>query len=235
MPAKEFLLDDSITVKIFKRKGSRNLRLTISPNGVVRVTIPAWAPYRSGFEFAKSRHNWIIKNVSRPAQLVNDQPIGKAHRLSLKPIPSATKVTSRLSDSVIVVKYPESLRPSDFDVQKVAERASIKALRVQAEKLLPQRLSSLARVHGFEYSSVSIKRLKGRWGSCDQHKRIVLNLYLMQVPWELIEYVLLHELVHTNVLKHGPPFWTMMESVLPETKKRRKLLKNYQPILDSPV
>ncbi len=106
-------------------------------------------------------------------------------------------------------------------------------MRLQAEQLLPNRLASLAGTHGFEYGSISVKQLKGRWGSCDHQKNITLNLFLMQLPWELIDYVLLHELTHTNILRHGPDFWRAMEAVLPAVKNARKTLRAYQPVLYS--
>jgi predicted metal-dependent hydrolase len=57
----------------------------------------------------------------------------------------------------------------------------------------------------------------------------------MQLPWELIDYVLLHELVHTNVLRHGPDFWDALSEVLPEVKARKKALRNHRPVLVSPL
>lgn len=232
MPAKEYKLTEELTIQVFKRRTNRSLRLSISPTGHVRVTIPSWAPYRAGYEFAKSRQDWIEQQRIVPKSLSNGQAIGKAHRLELTPTPSATKVSSRLSENVIAVLYPVGLSEAESEVQSVARNASIKALRVQAEKLLPQRLKLLAETHGFEYHSVSVKRLKGRWGSCDNHSRIVLNLFLMQLPWDLIDYVLLHELCHTRVLKHGPDFWNQMKSVLPNTTVLKKELKTHQPVLD---
>lgn len=232
MPAKEYKLTNELTIKVYKRRTNRSLRLSISPTGHVRVTIPSWAPYRAGYEFAKSRQAWIEQQRVIPKSLANGQAIGKAHRLELIPTPSATKVSSRLSENVIAVRYPIGLSDSEPAVQSAAQKASVKALRAQAEKLLPQRLKLLAETHGFEFSGVSVKRLKGRWGSCDNHSRIVLNLFLMQLPWELIDYVLLHELCHTRVLKHGPDFWKQMEEVLPNTKILKKQLRSYQPVLD---
>lgn len=232
MPAKEYKLTDELSVKVFKRRTNRSLRLSISPTGHVRVTIPSWAPYRAGYEFAKSRQGWIEQQRIVPKSLSNGQAIGKAHRLELMPTPSATRVSSRLSANVIAVRYPVGLSDAEPEVQSVARNASIKALRAQAEKLLPQRLKLLAETHGFTYHSVSVKRLKGRWGSCDNHSRIVLNLYLMQLPWELIDYVLLHELCHTRVLKHGPDFWDQMKDVLPNSTNLKQQLKSYQPVLD---
>lgn len=232
MAAKEFKLTDGMVVKVYKRRGNRSLRLTLTPSGQIRVSIPAWAPYRVGLEFAKSRHDWILAQRKTPKLLVHGQPIGKAHRLSLLGTPSAARVSTRLSSSTIAVRFPSTLDHLTPEVQKAAQAASIRALRVQAEKLLPQRLANLAQVYGFEYTDVSIKQLSGRWGSCDSNKRIVLNLFLMQLPWELIDYVLFHELTHTKVLKHGSDFWQAMDAVLPNTKHLKKELRNYQPILD---
>ena len=235
MPAKEFRLSDELTIKVYKRRTNRSLRLSITPTGEVRVTIPAWAPYRAGYEFAKSRQAWIEEQRTVPNRLNNGQAIGKAHRLELIPTANNKRIRSRLLANTVVVKYPQTLSETSQSVQSAAQTASIKALRAQSVKLLPQRLRMLAESHDFTFTSVNIKRLKGRWGSCDSRGRIILNLYLMQLPWDLIDYVLLHELCHTRILKHGPEFWHQMEEVLPNTKKLRKELKQYHPVLDGSV
>lgn len=233
MPSKDFILDDGLVVKVYKRKTNRSLRLSILPSGEVRVSMPAWAPYSTGLNFAKSRQAWI-RGQHKPAKLLIDgQAIGKAHHLQFIPKPAITKTTSRVYDIAITVSYPASIKLSDPEVQAVAREACVRALRAQAEQLLPQRLASLAASHSFTYSSVQVKRLKGRWGSCDHRSNIVLNLFLMQLPWELIDYVLLHELTHTNVLRHGPDFWAAMETVLPSVKALKKLMRDYQPVLNS--
>ena len=55
----------------------------------------------------------------------------------------------------------------------------------------------------------------------------------MQLPWNLIDYVLLHELTHTNILRHGPDFWQALEAVLPNMAVLKKTLREYQPVLDT--
>jgi predicted metal-dependent hydrolase len=233
MASKEFQLDDQLMVTIYKRRGSRNLRLSIAPNGKVRVTIPAWAPYKAGLDFANSRLAWI-QSQQRPVNLLSDgQQIGKAHRLSFELDVKATKPSSRVGNNRVVIKYPPAMTPGSEQAQHLAHEASVRALRAEAEQLLPQRLETLATEKGFEYSSVQIKRLKGRWGSCDHKKRIVLNLFLMQLPWNLIDYVLLHELTHTKILRHGPKFWHAMSEVLPKTQQLRKELKSHHPLLNN--
>lgn len=219
-------------VTLSKRKNTRSIRLRIDPKGQVSVTMPYWTPYEAGVRFVRSKQSWIAQHQQNSvAILSHGQMIGKSHRLYFEASPVAQKVTSRVSDSVVRVTHPVACAVSDNAVQTVAEKASIRALRTQAEQLLPGRLCQLAQLHGFEYRSVQIKQLTGRWGSCDSHHNIVLNLYLMQVPWTLIDYVLLHELTHTNILRHGPDFWSAMRRILPDVQVRRKAIKAYRPIV----
>jgi hypothetical protein len=233
MPSKNFILDGDLPVTVYKRRTNRNLRLSITPSGQVRVSIPAWAPYRAGLDFAKSRQTWIRAQHSPVKPLAHGQAVGKAHHLQFVPKTVATKASSRVYDNSIVISHPATAEPATAQVQHVAREASVRALRAQAEQLLPQRLASLAQAHGFTYASVSVKRLKSRWGSCDQQANIVLNLFLMQLPWNLIDYVLLHELTHTNILRHGPDFWQALEAVLPNMVSLKKALREYQPVLDT--
>lgn len=233
MPNKNFTLDHGLDITVYKRRGNRNLRLSIAPSGQVRVSIPAWAPYRAGLDFARSRRDWISAQ-HRPAEpLKHGQAIGKGHHLQFIAKPSVTKAASRISDNTIVISHPEAEQPDSPAVQRAARAASVRALRHQAERLLPQRLAALAAIHDFTYQEVSIKQLKSRWGSCDHRTHIVLNLFLMQLPWELIDYVLLHELTHTRILKHGPDFWQAMATASPKTVALRKDLRAYSPVLAS--
>lgn len=231
MPSKVFALDEQLFITVTKRKTSRNLRLSIAATGEVRVSIPLWAPYQAGVAFARTRQDWIRDQVPNLRPLQDGQAVGKAHHLLLLPVAGSAKITSRIGQTIVKVGFPPNQNATDPEVQKIARKACIRALRDQSEGLLPQRLASLAEQHNFRYHSVSIKRLKGRWGSCDQNKDIVLNLFLMQLPWHLIDYVLLHELTHTEVMRHGPDFWAAMEVVLPQAKQLRKDLKTHQPVL----
>jgi predicted metal-dependent hydrolase len=235
MPNKDFTLDSGLAITVYKRKANRSLRLSIAPSGKVRVSIPAWAPYRAGVEFARSRQAWIREQYRPALALVHGQAVGKNHHLEFVPLQPPAKTGSRVSGTTVLVSYPANEPTTSRSVQGVAEEACVRALRRQAKHLLPQRLAYLAALHGFSYNEVAIKRLKSRWGSCDQHRNIVLNLFLMQLPWELIDYVLLHELTHTRVLKHGPDFWQAMAEVSPAATTLRKNLRAYQPTISRPA
>jgi hypothetical protein len=233
MPYKEFSLDGDRLVKIYKRRGSKSLRLSITSTGQIRVTMPLWASYRAGLQFAKSKSDWINEHRQEKDLLENNMLVGKAHRLIFNPDSSRQKVSTRIKDNQITITYPAAISLSDESVQTTAAKAAIRALTLQSNQLLPQRLKTLAELHGFSYKSVKVRQLKSRWGSCDTRGNIVLNIYLMQLSWDLIDYVLLHELVHTDIHRHGPDFWKMLEAKLPQAKVLKKKLRSHQPILRS--
>jgi len=235
MATKQIELPEIGTVMLYKRHGNRSLRLSIGPDGEVRVSMPYWLPYEAGKQFAVSKASWIAAHrVPTPAALQHGQAIGKAHRLYFTRSVDITRVSSRLNRNQIQITHPSHTAPHDTAVQQAARSASIRALRKEAEQLLPYRLRQLAERDGFTYKSVGVKQLKSRWGSCSSQQEITLNLYLMQLPWHLIDYVLFHELTHTKVMQHGPPFWREMELHVPHAKLLRKEIGNYHPILTAP-
>lgn len=231
MAFRRFTLSDGTPVSVYKRRVSRHVRLTVTADDVVKVSIPRWAAYGVGLKFAESRLAWISSQRRPRRELVDGQPIGKAHHLRFQARDGIKKPIGRLRGHEIVVSYPAGMSTDDPAVQAVANRTGIRALRDQAEQLLPRRLADLAAEHGFTYGKLTIKQMRSRWGSCDRHGNIVLNLFLMQLPWEHIDYVILHELTHTKVLRHGPVFWQSMERTLPEAKRLRKDMRDHQPLL----
>jgi predicted metal-dependent hydrolase len=81
----------------------------------------------------------------------------------------------------------------------------------KAQQTLISRLHTLAKKHRFTYSKVSIRNQKTRWGSCSHKNTINLNMKLVALPEELIDYVILHELVHTRIHNHSRKFWAELD------------------------
>lgn len=217
-------------VHIQKHARSRSLRISIA-HDTVKVTMPKWTPYQAGVAFVISKKEWILANMQSSGILQNGMAIGKFHHLYFKPSSDVTDVSTRQKGSELWVTYPSTLTVESPKVQKAAQKIGIRALREQAENLLPKRLADLASRHDFDFKSVSVRQLKARWGSCNSKKEITLNLFLMQLPWNLIDYVLIHELTHTKALHHGPDFWRIFEEALPNAKQIRKQLKPYKTAL----
>jgi len=211
---------------------STRLRLTVKSSGDAVVSMPPDVLYRDAIRFAESKADWIIKQQSKiRAGLTLFAPEScfktRFHRLTITK-GHTDKVSNRVGNGVIQIFIPEKVNHEQPKVQEFIKKTLIDVMRWEAKIYLPKRLKELAEKHGFKYQNVTIKNASTRWGSCSSTNNINLNLHLMRVPEHLIDYVLLHELVHTVVKNHGDKFWLMLEQVCPNSKKADKEMNNYR-------
>ncbi len=99
--------------------------------------------------------------------------------------------------------------------------------RETAKIRLVSRIDELCKLNGFIYNRVFVKNQKTRWGSCSAKNNINLNVNLVRLPDELIDYVLIHELVHTKVKDHGKLFWQELSKFVKDPKRLDKQLRQY--------
>ncbi len=95
------------------------------------------------------------------------------------------------------------------------------------EKLI-NRLNELSTKHGLPYNRAFIRNQKTRWGSCSAKNNISLNIKLSLLPNEFLDYVLSHELVHTQIKNHSPKFWKTLNGLVGDAKKMDQGLNDYQ-------
>ncbi len=217
------------SVLLRKRRQSRNLRLRLDSGGQVVISLPMWVPYGAGLAFVRSKQSWITEQRQKSPvfPIRTGDRIGKVHRVRFEVIEAmGADVTCRTNMTEIIVRT--GLPFDTTKVQKRAREASERALKKQAQILLPQRVDSLAKKYNYTYSGLTIKKLTARWGSCSSKKHISLSLFLMQLPWHLIDYVILHELTHTEHLNHSQAFWTQLQKAYPLAKQARLQIKNHQ-------
>lgn len=226
MPVKSFHLDEVGIVKIYKRHKVRRLNLRISGD-TVRVTQPFWLPYTSGLEFAKNNLPWITDQKKHQASLTvkHQQNIGKCHQVEYI---ASDRLKSRIAKGKILIGIPNNLTMNSPEVKQLAKTAIKRALKKEAAQYLVKRLDFLAKTYDFKVNNIYLKSLRTRWGSCNSRLDITLNTYLMMLPDDLIDYVLLHELTHTKILNHSKIFWVTLGSILPDYHERRKALKAIQ-------
>ena len=96
-----------------------------------------------------------------------------------------------------------------------------------AKIYLLRRLEEIAQEHGFLYNKATVRNQKTRWGSCSGKNNLSLNIQLINLPHELIDYVIFHELVHTKVKNHSPVFWKKLDEFVGNAKSLNKELKQY--------
>lgn len=103
-------------------------------------------------------------------------------------------------------------------------------LNIDKTKATTRLISSfyqLANKHRFTYNKVTIRNQKTRWGSCSHKNNISLNMKAVMLPKELIDYVILHELVHTRIHNHSGKFWAELDNYIGNSKAIASRLRKY--------
>ena len=128
-----------------------------------------------------------------------------------------------------ILLYPAATNLHSPERQACLRDVIHRYLRGRAKEILPERLQQLAMQHGFAFSSVSLRDCHTRWGSCSSRGSISLSIYLVLLPDELIDYVLLHELCHTVEMNHSDKFWALLDKVCQrDSRTLRQALKKHK-------
>jgi hypothetical protein len=210
----------SVTFKRHPR--SRRLSIAVRPFQGVTVSVPRTVPLVLARAIVNAKGDWLKKCVEMVRRQEDEALIGRFdtglvtrhHRLRLEPW-SRSNVSVDIRGEEISIRHPRELTIGDSALREAVRRGILAACRLEAAEILPGRTEALARIHGFSYHRLVIKNLRSRWGSCSVRGTINLNLRAVRLPDHLMDYVILHELVHTRVNNHGPEFWSLLNSILP--------------------
>lgn len=102
------------------------------------------------------------------------------------------------------------------------EAARLAAL---AREILPGRVEHYAEIMGLRPAGVRITGARTRFGSCSSKGRICFSWRLMMYPGAAVDFVVVHELAHLRHMDHGREFYALVESVLPDWRSRREMLR----------
>lgn len=220
----------AITIRRSAR--ASQVRLRVAPDGTLRASMPLYAPVFLLKRLVKASRPQLRKMLeqARPSgDYTNGQQIGKSHTLIVRE--GASRLSARRNKQQLLIDVPEGKSLASPEVIRAIRDVTREALRIEAKSYLPKRLSYLAKQHGLTYTKVRFSHASSRWGSCSSNGTISLNIALMKLPFELIDYVLIHELAHTVEMNHSQSFWKIVEIGDPQYKIHRKLLKNESPTI----
>jgi|TARA_B110000263_G_scaffold188630_1_gene166248 predicted metal-dependent hydrolase len=224
-----------VDITLFRSNRAKNLNITIKPFMGVLVSVPYSLSFKKAKEVTEQRINWIKSHLSKMKKAEDMLTLfnldtkfqTRAHHLDIK-ASDTDKVRSIVRNNKISIKIPYSNKMEDAKVQIEIRKAIERAWRKEAKGYLPLRVKELAEKYKFKYKNVAIKNAKTRWGSCSFINNINLSLHLMRLPDHLIDYVILHELVHTKIKNHSRDFWQLLDIVSGNAKKLDREVKEYK-------
>lgn len=199
------------------RSRRRTIALIVQNDGALVVRAPLRAPEESIRKFVESKADWIGKQQARARRLAEATArryvdgetflyLGQAYPLKIVP---PRRPALRLTDCF---ELSRSAQPR-------AEAAFVRWYRARAAEILPERVAALARQHGFAPARVRLSSARTRWGSCSPQGTLRFTWRLVMAPPLVMDYVIVHELVHLEIKNHSPTFWARVGEVMPDYKE----------------
>lgn len=143
----------------------------------------------------------------------------------------APKGTEKKHIEETVIRYSDWIEKAQKKVlgkkigMKKASAEEEKLLRKKAKELLPEKVNYYSDLLGVKPTRLTITGARTRFGSCSGKNSISFSFYLMRFPEEAVDYVVVHELCHIIHHNHSKEFYKEIEKILPDYKKRKKLLE----------
>ena len=202
------------------RSRRKTIAIEIRPDGQVWVRSPMRTPRNYIDQVLNDKVDWIQSRLAQIQRAAALQPQytfteGELHPFLGKQRPLSFAATGADDQAIYL---PAANRGS--------VRAALSAwYRAEATRVIPGMLRRLSEHTQLHPTRVRISSARTRWGSCSSKGTISLAWRLILAPPEIIEYVIIHELVHLKVPNHSRKFWDAVEAYLSDYKTRRAWLR----------
>lgn len=211
------------------RTNRRSLSISISKTGELVVRAPKKLSIDYILNFIKEKQKWIeskrkeimdglFKNkgiMTYKSFLLYGKEYKKIEQDGLKKVELGESkiIFPKCENESKLIKYA-----SNFYISKIKE-------------VLKIRVEYFADLMQLNYNKILIMDNKRRWGACTSSSTLKFNFRLCMLPPTIIDYIIIHELSHLIEFNHSPKFYKIIESIMPDYKKVRKQLKQYDFLL----
>ena len=213
----------SVHVDEFIRSRRRTIAIQVQADGRVIVRAPLRAAERHIREFVESKAAWILRKKAEALRHVGVAPkqfragerflfLGQEYGLS---VVEKQRLALVFDDRFILAGNALPKARTLFE----------KWYKAQALRILTERVRVYSAKYNFQPARIRISSARTRWGSCSSTGSLSFTWRLVMAPLEVIDYVVVHELVHLRVKNHSRTFWSSVAALMPDYKRRVDLLK----------
>ena len=206
----------TLPIVIARHRWARRYVARVTPGGEVRLTVPRGASIAAGLAFIEREAVWVASEWRRVQQRTRWD--------------HGTQVRYR-GEIMLIERDRTTVTVGDVRIRCAADddpRARLEAhWRTEAARELPARCLELAVERGLRPISVRVRNQRSRWGACSGRGAITLNWRLVQMPPDVADYVMLHELAHLRQPNHSRRFWREVESLCPGWRTAERWLKTF--------
>ncbi|HLG69043.1 MAG TPA: SprT family zinc-dependent metalloprotease [Chloroflexota bacterium] len=220
------------------RRRKKTIEITVDGKAGVLVTAPEGISSEDVAAIVRRRARWLIGKAStallrepHPRQFVSGETVpylGRTVRMVIEE--SAVRRPSvRFRHWSLEVLTPAGM---DGPGGKAAIRRALTTwYKQRARDRLDLRLRVWAKVLGLQPVDFLIRDQQHRWASCSPDGTLRFNWRVVMAEPKLLDYIVVHELVHLDIKNHSAAFWTRLASALPDYADRRRRLREVGPYL----
>lgn len=207
---------------ILIRKEVKHARLRVSEDGKVRIIAPLSFSEDDIINLLNKKARWIDRNKKyfdnmSKIELNRNQILLFGNRYNYF-------YDSTYAQKVVINHEHKTITAKRDLLDKTVQE---KWYRNIAKKHLTKRTEQLSQKLKFKYNKLYIRQERNKWGNCSNDKNISLNWKLIKAPESVIDYIIIHELIHTSIMNHTHKFWTLLKSYYPDYKEAIKWLEKY--------
>lgn len=220
-------------IKVRRGANIKYLRIRMAAGRGIWVSVPWGVSRRQVEKFLEENREWILQNRKNMEVYEQDTGVGlqigaeiktKLHTLKIVET-EQLKPSYKIEQDLIVLSIPEKVVFSK--IEKIIRQFLLEIYTMECRQYLPERVKYYAEKYNFRYRHLSFRNNVSNWGSCSFENNISLNIKLMKLPDEIIDYVILHELCHTIEKNHSASFWKLVGKVCPNYAVLRSKLRKY--------
>ena len=206
----------------------KTMALIIQPDGSLVVRAPRWATKSQINGFVSQKSGWILKKQAEvTARGITSQAKGFVEGEKFLFLGKEYPI-------ILVDRQRQALElDGGFRLARNAQHAARQVFtrwyQKHAREVITARVVEYASLYGFKYSKIGITGARTRWGSCSLKGSLNFSWRLVMAPMDIIDYVVIHELVHLRQHNHSRAFWKELAEIMPDYAARRGWLTKNGP------
>lgn len=222
---RESITIDDLTFRLRWSTRRRTIGITVRRDGELVVAAPAGCRLRRVEEAVRAKLPWVRRKLAEAAARPVPPPRLWVDGEVLHYLGSACPLCLE-ADGGAPVRLDHGRFLMDPAATAEGRRHMIAWYSERAAQLLPARVARYREQVGVVPASVQVKDLGRRWGTCHSDGRLRFHWQIVAFPPAIVDYIVVHELVHLRELNHSPRFWEGVESLLPDYRRRRTWLRD---------
>jgi len=215
------------------RSDRKSMGILVDPDEGVIVRPPRNVSEEEIKKIVKKKSSWIMKKLDKiseikpaptPLEFMSGEKLmylGRRYRLKVQEH-DKKEVKVKFYQGKFIIKEPAGLKDNRREIIKAKV---MEWYRERADKKIKERVDKYKDKIGVEPNNVKVKKQKKRWGSCSSKGNLNFNWKLIMAPMSIVDYIVVHELLHLEYSNHSHKFWDLVETIIPDYQQRQEWLR----------